>query len=136
MEFLVAFALLSVVVYGRFFIRARQARAYNLLAQRQNLLTEREADQKDVWNAFIHYEITRERLYYALEVPYVQNTYLQPHFVEMVEARDKASGDPDTPSPVRMVIDSHEMADRAYHLVCAEWDIKYPGISARGPLTT
>ncbi len=135
MKFLIAFAVLSVVVYGRFFLRARRARDYGLLAQRQNLLAEREADQRNVWNAFIHYEITRERLYYALDVPYVQNTYLQPHFAEMAEARDKAAADPDTPWPIQKVIDSHEVADRSYHGVCAEWDLKYPGISVQGPLT-
>jgi len=127
-RFLIAFVILSVVVYGRFYIRARRANAYDQLAQRENLLAEREADRGIVRKAFVQYEHTRERLYSMLNVPYAEMTYLQPHAVEMAEARDKAAADPNAWA-TRMVIDSHEVADRVYHEVCAEWDLKYPGVS-------
>ena len=127
MKFLIAFAILSAVVYGRFFIRARRVRAYNLQTRREDLMAEREALRISVRNAFVRYESTRERLYSTLDVPYVQGIYLQPHAREMLEARDKAAADPDLWT-VRMAIDMHEVADREYPELCAEWDAKNPGV--------
>lgn len=117
MKFFIAFALLSVVVYGRFFIRARRARAYNLLAQR-------EADRGILMNACNRYETMREQLYLALNVSYVPGMDLQPHVVEIAEARERAYADPDAWA-IRGVIESFDEANRVMHEVGAEYNLKY-----------
>jgi len=117
MKFFIGFALLSVVVYGRFFIRARRARAYNLLAQR-------EADRGILMNACNRYETAREKLYLALDVPYVPGMLLQPHVIEMAEAAERAYADPYARA-IWGVMESYDEADRVMHEVGAEYNLKY-----------
>ena len=119
MEFLVAVALLSVVVYGRFFIRARRARAYNLLAQR-------EVDRGILLHACNLYETAREQMYLALDVPYVSGMVLQPHVIEMAEAAERAYADPYSWA-IWGVMESYDEADRVMHEVGAEYNLKYKG---------